>query len=61
MMTVRDTWSYDSIDATERRVGLGGKSGPGVTARPAQSIHDALPPQCIAHVEPPVAYLEKYP
>src|SRR4029434_1028540 len=31
-----------------RRGGLGGKSGPGVTVRPAHSIHGALPIQYTA-------------
>ena len=32
--------------------GLGEKSGPGVTVRPAHSIHGALPTQCIARIDP---------
>src|SRR4029434_5629795 len=47
--------------APEVRGGLGEKSGPGVTVRPAHSIHGALPTQCIARIDQSVAYLEKYP
>ena len=43
------------------RGGLGEKSGPGVTVRPAHSVHGALPTQCIARIDQSVAYLEKYP
>ena len=41
--------------------GLGGKSGPGVTVRPAHSIHGALPTQCIARIDQSVTYFENDP
>ena len=43
------------------RGGLGEKSGPGVTVRPAHLIHGALPTQCIARIDQSVTYFENDP
>ena len=59
-------WKYDDVIKVDfsisvGRGGLGEKSIPGVTVRPAHSKHGALPTQCIAHIDQSLAYLEKYP
>ena len=51
-MQLLHIWGRFYQDTSWSSPGLGEKSGPGVTVKPAHSIHGALPTQCIARIDP---------